>query len=293
MERRSYPLERLTSLRVGGPADRLAIPESESELRDALRSAAEERTQVRALGGGRNLLVSDEGVAGLVISLTRLKGTTVRGNLVIVAAGTSNGGLVGRAVAAGLGGLECLVGVPGTVGGSVRMNAGGAHGTIGERVVWVRGLTRWGEPFRFALASCGFRYRGSRLAGTFVTEVALRLPRAEPGYRSRLREVFERKRATQPLGAATAGCMFKNPPGVGKSAGWLLDRAGAKGIECGGARVSRLHANFVENRGGATCADVLAVAWEARSRVLDRFGVDLQYEVEIWRREEEKGLPLN
>lgn len=285
MEKRAYPLERLTSLRIGGPADLLVFPETEAELAAALARASNEGVAVRALGGGRNLLVDSRGVEGMVLSFSKLRGVRIGGNLVVAKAGTPLPELLGKTVAAGLAGLEGLTGVPGTVGGAVRMNAGSSFGTIGDRVRWVRGFTRGGAPIRFGREACGFRYRGSRLDGTFVTEVALDLAPAKGDLKGRVREIFLAKRRTQPLDAATAGCTFKNPdlPG-GESAGWLLDRAGLRGRERGGARFSPKHANFLENRGGATSKDVRWLIDEARRRVLERFGILLELEVEVWNR---------
>lgn len=289
MEKRAYPLERLTSLGVGGPAERILWPETEAELAAALRRAAEEGVPVRALGGGKNLLVGDAGVAGLVVALTGLRRVVEKGPVLVAGAGASTAALVSRSVRRGLAGLECLVGVPGTIGGAVRMNAGGRLGFVGDRVRWVRGVTRTGEPFRFDRESCGFEYRTSRLAGTFVTEVALELVPTDRDLRAETRALFAAKKASQPLAAATAGCMFKNPglPG-GESAGLLLDRAGMKGVARGGARFSPVHANFVENRGDASARDVMELLVEGRRRVLDRFGVDLALEVELWSEEGER-----
>jgi UDP-N-acetylmuramate dehydrogenase len=287
MEEPRYPLSRLTSLGVGGFADRLLFPETGEELRDALRRAADEEREVRALGGGKNLLVDDDGVPGTVIGLSRLRSLSVDGTTVTAGAGVRTATLVSRSVRRGLSGLLCLVGVPGTVGGAVRMNAGGVHGTIGDRVVEVRGLTRDGEPWRFGREACGFGYRTSRLAKTFVTEVVLSLEPAKGDVARRVREVFAEKRFSQPLEAATAGCMFKNPglPG-GESAGRLIDLAGLKGHVAGGARISPKHANFVENRGDATYDDIRTLVERARERVFSQFGVELQMEVEVWCREE-------
>jgi UDP-N-acetylmuramate dehydrogenase len=187
----------------------------------------------------------------------------------------------------GLDGLLGLVGVPGTVGGAVRMNAGGAHGWIGERVRRVRGFSSRGDPFTLGPDACGFAYRTSRLAGAFVTEVELELVPTEEDLRTRVREVFAAKRFSQPLEAATAGCMFKNPdlPG-GESAGKLIDLVGLKGRVRGGARISPKHANFVENRGDATSGDIRALLRLARDRVFAEYGVELSLEVEVWSRKE-------
>jgi UDP-N-acetylmuramate dehydrogenase len=288
MEKQRYPLSGLTTLGIGGPADRYVVPETEAELADALKGAADEDQPVRALGGGANLLVSDDGIEGVVVSMNRLRGLTVSGGLLIAGAGVPTGMLVGRAVRSGLSGLECLVGVPGTAGGAVRMNAGGKYGTIGDRVAWVRGLTARGEEYVFPTEACGFGYRESRLAGTFVTEVALALTPSAENLTGRVRRIFEEKKAVQPLRAATAGCMFRNPArACGESAGRLIDLVGLRGYVCGGARISPLHANFVENRGDATFEDVLTLVRMARSLVYSRYGIDLSLEVEIWRKEEE------
>jgi UDP-N-acetylmuramate dehydrogenase len=268
-------------------------PETEAELRAALAAAAERGVPVRALGGGTNLLVDDAGVRGLVVCLTRLKGIDVEGRRVVAKAGTSLGALLRTAVTHGLSGLECLAGVPGTVGGALAMNAGGVHGTIGERVAWVRGLTRRGTPYRFGQKGCGFRYRGSGLGGTFVTEAAFDLTPGGSDLAKRVKEILSRKQKTQPLDRATAGCMFRNPglPG-GESAGWLLDRVGLRGQARGGARFSPVHANFVENRGDATFRDIADLLREGSRRVREEYGVDLDLEVKVWTSEPERELSL-
>lgn len=283
------PLSRYTSFEVGGAPDRFEIPASEEELGDILRRCADAREPVRALGGGKNLLVDDLGVDGTVVSFGRLKTVVFDGTVVRAQAGASITALLNRAVAVGLAGLEGLSGVPGTVGGAVRMNAGGAHGEIAARVLTVRGFLADGSPFARDRAACGFVYRGSGLAGTFVTEVTLALERSDADLRGRVREILGKKAATQPLTSATAGCTFKNP-GPDRSAGFLLDRAGVKGLACGGARYSPLHANFIENLGGATFTDIDWLIGEGRRRVKSDFGVQLELEVEVWRRIREEVL---
>lgn len=285
MELKDYPLRLRTSFRIGGPAERFVEPETEEELRRALVSAAERGDPVRALGGGKNLLVDDRGVEGLVVAFSRLKGMTFRGPTVLVGAGTSLAALLRQSVVRGLSGLEGMAGVPGTVGGAVRMNAGGAHGAIGSRVRWVRGLDRDGKAFRFGRDACGFVYRGSSLGGLFVTEVCLDLEPGRDDVAAQVDEIYRRKRTSQPLSAASAGCTFKNPglPG-GESAGWLLDQVGLKGMQRGDAEFSVLHANFILNRGAARCTDVEWLIREGRRRVYDHYGLDLALEVEVWRR---------
>ena len=212
-------------------------------------------------------------------------------DLLVTGAGVSTRAFVQRAINEGLSGFECLVGVPGTMGGAARMNAGGVLGCIGNRIEFVRGYTRGGAPYLFPRESCEFGYRTSNLAETFVTEVAVRMEPTRADLKARTRKIFSEKRRMQPLFDATAGCMFKNPalPG-GESAGLLLDRAGAKGISVGGAAFSTVHANFVLNLGGATCRDVMEVLEAGHQRVFDHFGVDLKLEVEIWKKEEAGAL---
>ncbi len=277
------PLSRHTSFKVGGPPDRWAVPASEEALRETLVRCAETGEAVRALGGGKNLLVDDRGVEGTVIGFAGLRAVRIDGDLVVAQAGVSLPALMTRCVGRGLAGLDGLAGVPGTVGGAVRMNAGGVHGTIGERVEWVRGFTLRGEPFSFAGPECGFRYRGSRFADLVIVEVGLRLSPSGEDLRARVKEIIAKKSATQPLWSATAGCTFKNPPG-GESAGRLLDRAGVKGLVLGGARYSTLHANFIENTGGGTFGDIMGLIAEGRRRVREQSGVELELEVEVWPR---------
>lgn len=291
MDPRAFPLESLTSFRIGGTAERIAFPDSGRAVRDELRRAADDGLAVRALGGGKNLLVDDRGVPGLVMSLTRLKDMDFQGETLVAGAGVPISALIQRTARRGLAGLEVLAGIPGTLGGAVRMNAGGAHGSIGDRVLTVSGFTGRGEPFRLPREECGFSYRKSFLGGAFITEVELRLTRSSADLSRRAREIFAAKNATQPLSAATAGCVFKNPDDAERrSAGYLLDHVGMKDVCHGAARVSPRHANFIENRGGAVFADVVALFDEGRRRVFDRFGIRLALEMEVWPREE--GNPL-
>ncbi len=291
MDPRAFPLEQLTSFRIGGVAERVAFPDSILSARDELCRAADDGLPVRALGGGKNLLVDDRGVSGLVMSLTRLREFHFRDETLVAGAGVPIGALIQRTARSGLAGLEVLAGIPGTLGGAVRMNAGGAHGSIGDRVLSVSGFTSRGEPFRLAREECGFSYRRSFLGGTFITEVELRLTRSSADLARRAREIFRGKSAAQPLAAATAGCVFKNPDDrQRRSAGHLLDKVGMKEVSRGAARVSPRHANFIENRGGAAFDDVVALFEEGRRRVFDHFGILLVLEMEVWPREEGDAL---
>jgi UDP-N-acetylmuramate dehydrogenase len=277
-----YPLSGHTTFRIGGPAEFAAKPRSGEEIAEVLRIAQGEGLPVRAVGAGANLLVADEGVAGLVLLMRGLNELAIHGNRVTAGAGVTNSQLLGATRARGLSGLACLVGYPGTVGGAVRMNAGGTAGYIGRMVEWVRGVDASGRIVERSGAECNFRYRGSDVADLVVVEVGLLLDREmDPEeYAMRCREVFERKRDSQPLELPSAGCVWKNPPG--DAAGRLVDAAGCKGLRIGGAEVSAVHANFVVNRGGATCADVLTLMEQVRLRVHEQSGVLLQREVIHW-----------
>jgi UDP-N-acetylmuramate dehydrogenase len=183
----------------------------------------------------------------------------------------------------GLGGLQCLVGYPATVGGAARMNAGGKWGETGTRIESVRVVDGDGVLRELAQEACGFGYRRSVFGPMLVVEVSFRLPRTDlVAYRAEIAAIHREKSALQPLGAASAGCMFRNP--AGQSAGRLIDVCGMKGHARGGAIVSPRHGNFFENRGGATCEDVLRLADEVTEAVLRRSGVELRMEVEVWRR---------
>jgi len=276
-----FPLSRVTTFRIGGPAELAARPRCAADAADLVRWAGDEGLPVRCVGMGSNLLVDDRGIRGLVLLLRGLDGVHVDGHRVTVGAGVTNSRILGEVRARGLGGLQCLVGYPGTVGGAVRMNAGGAPGYVGSRVERVRGVDAAGRIVERPASECGFRYRGSDLADLVVTEVDLLLEEADPEeFALECHAIFARKRDTQPLELPSAGCVWKNPPGA--VAGRLVDMAGCKGLREGDAEVSDRHANFVVNRGKATASDVRRLMAEVRRRVLDRFGVLLEPEVIEW-----------
>ncbi|HBS28600.1 MAG TPA: UDP-N-acetylenolpyruvoylglucosamine reductase, partial [Phycisphaerales bacterium] len=251
---------------------------------------------VRVLGDGANLLVADEGIDGLVVSLERLEPESAEvehgdGSVTLVrGAGLSLPRLVTDTVREGLAGLEGLAGVPASLGGAVMMNAGGAFGQIGDAVAFVRALRATGEPVSLARGEIEFGYRRSGLAGLIVTSVGLRLRRVAEGERAalreRLKEVMASKKASQPMGADSAGCFFKNPTidGSRVSAGMLIDRAGCKGMRVGGAEVSAVHANFIVTHADCTATDILMLAERVRERVRTAHGVSLENEVVVWRR---------
>lgn len=277
-----FPLERVTTFRIGGAARWAVSPRSTDEVALALHVARTEGWTVRTVGMGSNLLVDDEGVDGLVLLMRGLGGLQFEGTSVTAGAGVTNQQVLKAVRSRGLAGLECLIGYPGTLGGAARMNAGGAPGYFGTRVEWVKGVEPSGRVVYREGRDCGFRYRGSDLGDLVVTEVRLRLEEVADREEQARRcdAIRDRKKATQPLSLPSAGCVWKNPPG--RAAGRLVEEAGCKGLRSGGAEVSAVHANFIVNRGGATCQDVLDLMEEVRRRVADASGVLLEREVIHW-----------
>jgi UDP-N-acetylenolpyruvoylglucosamine reductase len=274
------PLARHTTIGTGGPARALARPETLAELEQALAWAAERDLPVLAVGLGSNLLAADAGVDALVVRLAgELASAEVDGELLRAGGGATNAVCLHRARGASLGGLEFACAIPGTAGGGVRMNAG-AYGTDWSAIL-VRALvasvdgTGWLAP-----AELGLSYRHSELSpGQVVARVEYRLePRAPEEIKALVADLVARRKDTQPTNKRTFGSVFKNPPGD-LGAGALLERCGLKGHRIGGAQVSPKHANFIENAGGATSEDCVALMVEARGRAREQFGVELEREV--------------
>lgn len=273
-----------TTLRVGGPADEMVFPETVEDAAAVVRRCAATGVPWRALGKGSNLLVDDAGVNGVVINTQKLRDISVSADgRVRAGAGLATSALMGRAIEHGLGGLECLVGYPATVGGAARMNAGGRWGETGARIDHVVAIDAAGEIVTLPASACAFGYRHSALGRMLVVEVGFLLPQVDvPAYRARIGEIQREKSAAQPLKEPSAGCVFRNPEGA--SAGRLIDQAGLKGRAVGGAMVSNVHGNFIVNRGGAAATDVLRLIDTMRDEVRRSSGVELRTEVEIWRR---------
>lgn len=271
---------------VGGRADRLARPDSIDALRRALE--VDHGAPVRILGDGANLLVADEGVDGLVISLENLKRVEqVERSLFRVGAGAKLPRLVLDAARRGLAGIEGLGGVPATLGGAVRMNAGGAFGQIADVVESVVALDREGRSLALRRNEIDFGYRRSGLEDLIIVEADLRLTPDDPtAVRARLKNVMASKKKSQPLGADSAGCVFKNPEidGRRESAGRLIDQAGCKEMRVSGASVSTQHANFIVTDNGARAAHVLELIERVREAVHSHCGVTLETEIVIWKR---------
>lgn len=276
------PLAARTTLRVGGPADLLVEAGSEADLSETLRFCAETGLPWRVLGRGSNLLVRDGGVRGVVLTLCRPAFAQIEaeGLRLRCGAGARLQAVAGEAKRLGLGGLEFLEGIPGTVGGALRMNAG-AHGSwafqIVERVRFCEGDGAVGE---LPAADVPAAYRGCAFFATRVAVAAVFAGARETGadIQLRMEEFAARRRATQPR-EPSAGCIFKNPDSA--HAGRLVDELGLKGEAVGAARVSEVHGNFIVNTGGATARDVLELIERVRERVATRTGIRLETEVEI------------
>jgi len=275
------PMSRHTSFRVGGPADLYVRPADFPSLEAARAILAEAGLPVLVMGLGTNLLVRDGGIRGAVVSTARLSGWRVDGTRMLAQSGSPLAALAREAARQGLSGLEFAAGIPGTLGGAVVMNAG-AHGMCMADVV--ERVTVQGRGGRAVLQrdELEFTYRSSSLRGRdlVVVEAVLNLrPSSGAEVRQRMQALLEVRRRTQPRGLPSAGSFFRNPPGV--AAGFLIEQAGCKGMRVGGAEVSPVHANFLVNLGGATAADILALAARVRERVAERFGLWLEPEVEI------------
>jgi len=272
-----------TWLKVGGTAEYFIEPRSADELIQVVRTCHENEIPVRVLGGGSNLLIRDEGVKGVVVRMSdpvfaqiEVDNTTVRSG-----AGAALSHLISASVKAGLAGLESLAGIPGTVGGALRGNAGGRSGDIGQFVQNVIVITGKGEQFSRTEEELSFGYRSSSINELVVLQGTFQLHEDNPDeITKRIRKLWIMKKATQPLTFQSAGCIFKNPRGI--SAGTLIEQAGLKGLRVGGAEISDRHANFVITDEGTKSADVLELVDSVKATVSDQFGVALELEIEIW-----------
>ncbi len=277
-------LSRYTTSRIGGPADFLVDAASAADLREATLAARRCDLPIFILGGGANILVSDAGVRGLTIMNKAKRLEFLDGGRVRAESGVVLPTLARECIARGLSGLEWAIGVPGTVGGAVVGNAG-AHGrdTASDvKQIWMLGPDNTTQVWR--AETLAYAYRSSRVKaakrGEYVVLAAeFELAGGDPaGLERKAAEFNAYRRRTQPPGASL-GSMFKNPPG--DAAGWLIEAAGLKGMRIGQAEISRRHANFFVNVGGATAREVMALIDRAREKVRERFGVELELEIEL------------
>ncbi len=290
------PMAAHTYFKVGGPSDALAAPENLEDLAALVRYCVKERLPYRIIGGGTNLLVRDTGVRGIVIRLRKgfdaigqnapRKGFTI----VTVMAGANMQTLCRFANTNGLAGMNFAVGIPGSVGGGLMMNAGTSIGSLADIVEAITVMDAQGRVDSIARDRLSFAYRQLSWPGLAESEPGcppiivkgrLRLREADPVLlKNQARALLENRKKMQPLNASSAGCFFKNPGGD-KTAGELIDLAGLKGKTVGFAQVSEKHANFIINRGGATAADILVLRDIVRNIVVKKFNIELETEVKI------------
>lgn len=273
-----------TTVGIGGRAPLLLEPRCRDELVDCLNLLRKEGIPFRMLGGGSNILVKDDVLREVVVSTRRLSRIFKAEDdeaCLRVEAGASLPRFVSTCHKFGLKGAECLIGIPGTVGGAVVMNAGGRHGVIGDRIQGVTILGPDGSLVERFVTPSDFGYRTSALKDQILVDVKVRLDKGDQ------KEIWDtmtawlkEKKEKQPLFGKSCGCVFKNPPG--DSAGRLLEEAELKGYSRGDAYFSPQHANFILNRGGATFQDYFELLREGRSRVEDKWGYRLELEIEPW-----------
>lgn len=277
------PMHKHTTFRIGGLADFLLLPATIIEIQQVLAIAKQWALPVTILGRGSNVLVADRGIRGIVLRMTKWLGTIRRnGDRLIVGAGANLSDVARYAAGEGLTGLEFAIGIPGTIGGAVFMNAGAYGGEISQVVVGVTAVDQTGEAAHYAAGGLRFGYRSSTFAAdnSLICEVELQL---QPGDKALISQTMQdytlRRNSKQPVELPSAGSAFKRPPG--HYAGTLIEAAGLKGFTIGGAQVSPKHAGFIVNIGGATAADVKQLIAAIKQRVYAQFAVELQPEIRL------------
>jgi UDP-N-acetylmuramate dehydrogenase len=277
------PLADRTWFKLGGPAQYFAEPSSIDELTAVVKRCRDEGLPVRLLGGGSNVLVRDEGVAGMVISLSHPSFCDIKldRHRVTVGGGAKLANVITVSVGAGLAGLEPLVGIPGTIGGALHGNTGTHGGDIGQWASRATVMTRAGEILHRERNELVFAYRQSSLDELVILDAEFDLEEDDPiELTKRMQKQWIVKKANLPMAHENSGCIFKNPRGM--SAGMLIDQCGLKGEKVGGVEVSQRHANFFVANPGAKAKDVLQLIDVVRNRVAERMGVELETGIEIW-----------
>ncbi|MBN2137669.1 MAG: UDP-N-acetylmuramate dehydrogenase [Sedimentisphaerales bacterium] len=280
-----YNLARSTWYGLGGPADYFIRPKTTDQLRQVVLRCGENHVPIFLMGCGSNLLIADDGIKGAVIKLESGDFTQVQFNTeadgLTAWAGTELSKLVMTCVKKGLSGLEPLTGIPGSVGGAVKMNAGGNFGDFGSIVESVTLMDSQGNIFEKSKPELVFDYRQTNIAAKFILNAGLQMTPADPEHIMRtVKEIWIHKKNNQPLNTKNAGCIFKNPRGL--SAGALIDRAGLKGLQIGGAVVSEKHANFIIAKKDCRSRDVMRLIDAIKQRVKEQFNTELELEIEIW-----------
>jgi len=278
-----YPLARRTWYGLGGPADFFIRPKTVEQLKDVVRRCGENNIRIYVMGFGSNLLISDQGLRAAVIKLEaeQLAQIEFDGEEVTAWAGAELSKLVLTCVEKGLSGIEALTGIPGSVGGAVKMNAGGNFGDFGAAVESVTLMDGRGNVFEKSKPELVFDYRRTNITAKFILNARLKLNTADSEQIMRtVKEIWIYKKNNQPLNTKNSGCIFKNPKGG--SAGALIDRAGLKGLQIGGAVVSEKHANFIIAEKGCTSRDVKRLIEAIKQRVKEQFDIELELEIEVW-----------
>ena len=278
-----YPLARRTWYGLGGQADYFIKPKTVEQLKDVVRRCNENNIRIYVMGFGSNLLISDKGLRGAVIKLEDEQFAQIEfdGEEVTAWAGAELSKLVLTCVEKGLSGIEALTGIPGSVGGAVKMNAGGNFGDFGAAVESVTLMDGQGNVFEKSKPELVFDYRRTNITAKFILNARLKLNAADSEQIMRtVKEIWIYKKNNQPLNTRNSGCIFKNPRGV--SAGALIDRAGLKGLQIGGAVVSEKHANFIIAEKGCTSRDVKRLIEAIKQRVKEQFDTELELEIEVW-----------
>jgi UDP-N-acetylmuramate dehydrogenase len=271
-----------TSFAVGGPCDLMVWVSDTEALKKVLTLARTHSLPTTVLGGGSNVLVKDGGISGIVIRLVDEFATIeISGDHIRAGAGVGLGEVVSKATSSGIGGLEFLAGIPGTIGGAAVTNAGSRDVWVSNRLVELGVLTNELTELKLASRDLSFAYRDSSIGKDWVvTEVTLagyECPVEEA--RHKVEEYLDMRKSTQPAGENTAGCVFKNPSG--DAAGRMIDQVGLKGFRKGGAEVSMIHGNWIVNTGGATAREILDLISEIRNRVRDKYRIDLELEIDV------------
>jgi UDP-N-acetylmuramate dehydrogenase len=278
-----YRLGQDTWFGLGGSADYLIRPQTTAQLADVVKRCSENGINTYVLGFGSNLLVNDKGVKGAVIKLSGddFSRISFSGETLTAGAGVELNKIVLDCVRKGLGGLEALAGIPGSIGGAVRMNAGGNFGDFGSAVESVTLMDNEGNVFEKVKPELSFDYRSANITAKYILDAKIKLYQADtPQLLRTVKEVWIYKKNTQPLNTKNAGCIFKNPRGM--SAGAMIDRAGLKGTKIGGAVVSEKHANFITAEEGCKSSDVIKLIEKIQKAVKEKFDVELELEIQIW-----------
>jgi UDP-N-acetylmuramate dehydrogenase len=281
---KDHPLAKETWYGLGGTADYFIRPQAIEQLRQVAKRCNENKIPIYVLGYGSNLLVSDEGVRGAVIQLKTDHFSKMKfdNEKVAVGAGVELSRLLLTCAKKGLSGLEPLTGIPGSIGGAVRMNSGGTFGDIGTVIERVTLMDKDGKIFEKSKPELQFDYRSNNITAKFILEAQLNMTAGDPEQITKtIQEIWVFKKNNQPLNTVNSGCIFKNPRGM--SAGAMIDRAGLKGLSVGGAIVSEKHANFFIAQKGCTSKDVMRLIDMVREKVKKQFSVELELEIEIWK----------